>query len=172
MTDLDDDFADLDLIIAEHEAKKLAARALSGKQKKLAKGGLNEEERNRLLAEVRTYEEAHVWTTSAAIALFHTQECLSCGHKHRFFLGWMTQQDHKRDAHCRRLVRGRPLEPVVAKVEEHAQPPVEMCGDCCEASLAIERIVGRVNADIESKQMLAAIEAHRLRQLEQEQQNG
>jgi hypothetical protein len=153
--DEDVDFSDLDLIIAEDEARRAGARKLI-KLKLLARKGTSSEERLRLNEEIEAYENLHTWTTVAAVALFHSQECLACGHKHRFFLGWMTQQQHRRDAHCSRMTRGRPLEPVPTQVVEHAQPPVEMCGDCCEAVLTIESIVGRVNADIEATTVAAS----------------
>lgn len=137
----EDDFADLDAIIATGEAKRAESRAIMAKQKRLAKGNLTEDERLTLTAELRAWEDAYVWTTVAAVALFHTQACVTCGHKHRFFMGWMTQQNHKRDPNCRRFVRGKPIEPVPRRIEEHSQPAAEMCSDCAEACLVIEGFI-------------------------------
>jgi hypothetical protein len=147
---LDDDFSDLDEIISRDESKRAENRHIAAASKRLAKGGLSETDRIALLAEVRRYEDTHIWTTVAAVALFHTQECLGCGHRHRFFLGWMTQQDHKRDTHCRRFIRGKPIETVPTRMEEHIQPPVEMCGDCAECSIELLQIIESINRNMKS----------------------
>ena len=107
------------------------------KQKRLQRGGISEDEKFAILAEIRTLEDKYVWQTTAAVALFEIQHCLSCGHTHRFFQGWMTAQQHKRDSHCRRLTRGKPTELLPECIEEHDHGTVEMCGDCAEACLAI-----------------------------------
>lgn len=146
LPEVDDlDFSEIDdeinATIAAAEARKAETRGLSAKQRRLAKGQLTEDERFSLLAEIRAYENHHVWNTVAAVALFDTQVCLTCGHTHRFFQGWMTAQQHKTDPNCRRLVRGKPAGTEPERIEEHAHGLVEMCGDCAEACLTINLFI-------------------------------
>lgn len=170
----DDDFSDLDAIISEAEAKKHEKRSLESKQKRLAKGGLSEDERVTILAEIRRYEDTYIWETTAAVALFHTQHCTTCGHDQRFFVGWMTQQDHRRDPNCRRFTRGKPAGTYPERIEAHAQPPVEMCSDCAESCLVIGQLVTVIDNDITAKQEAAALSAQRDRRekLQKEQGNA
>lgn len=134
------DFADLDAIIAETEERKRTKSSIKGKLTKLAHGGLTPDERARLQAEVREYEDHHVWRTVAAVALFKTQTCACCGSHHRFFEGWMTAQDHRSDPNARRLVRGKPVEiDLPQRIQEHTHGACEMCSNCAEAQLIIDR---------------------------------
>jgi hypothetical protein len=136
----EDDFSDLDAIISEAEERRASAHALTIKQKRLSRGSLSEEDRIVLLAEIRLLEDAYIWHTTAAVALFDTQACANCGHTHRFFQGWMTAQQHRRDPNCRRLIRGKPVEPLPERIEEHQHGFVEFCGDCAESYLLVCRI--------------------------------
>lgn len=157
-----DDFSDLDSIIADAETERAAKRGIAAKRSKLSTN-LSDDERLKLTAEVRRHEDTYVWQTVAAVALFHSQHCASCDHTHRFFMGWMTLQQHRTDPNCRRYCRGR-AEAVETRIETHAQADVEMCADCAEAQLEIEQIVRAVNHDIEQKQVAATLAAHRERQ--------
>lgn len=146
----DDDLSDLDSIVAEEELRLAAEAATAANRRKLERRGLSEDDRFVLTAEVRKHEDVYVWRTVAAVALFHTQVCTSCGHKHRFFMGWMTAQDHKTDPNCRRLLRGMPIERVERRIEEHAQPEAEMCGDCAEAAITVLAMIDSVDRAISS----------------------
>lgn len=132
--DSDEDlFAELDAIIAESSAKSKAEADLKAKQKRLAtlaRQGKEGVERDSLLAEVRRLEESIVWRPVSATALFHVQRCTSCGAVTRFFMGWMTEQQHRTDPTGRRLTRGKPIEDLPQRYEEHDQGPVPFCGQC------------------------------------------
>ena len=142
MSDPDeDDFSDLDAIIAEDESRRGQAASLKSKQKRLGNRGISDDERIKLLAEIRSVEDRFIWRPVAAVALFHSQHCLSCDHSHKFFIGWMTEQHHKQDPHCRRFTRGKPIEHLPSRIEIHAQPDVELCGDCAEAQLQYDKLV-------------------------------
>lgn len=80
------------------------------------------------------------WHTVAAIALFHTQFCTTCCDTHKFFMGWYAEQMHRTDKFARRLVKGRPVEPLPARVEEHNTGNVELCAFCVE----IDKSVGSI----------------------------
>jgi hypothetical protein len=94
-----------------------------------------------LLAAIRKVEEGLVWHTDSAVALFHTQTCAVCESRHRFFMGWMTGQSHVTDRTARRLIKGRPVEPLPTSIEEHDMGHSEMCSNCAEACLIIERAI-------------------------------
>lgn len=141
MTDLDDDFADLNVIIAEDEQRRAAKRHAAGSKARLAKGGLDDSERIALERELDEWVTKHTWQVVANIALFHTQTCASCGSLHRFFMGWFTQQDHRTDKNARRFVAGKSHEPLPERIEHHAQGSVEMCGNCAESCLIINQYV-------------------------------
>lgn len=140
-----DDFADLDAFLDTHAKGLETEKALRAKRSKMGKGGLSELDKGRLLAEIRTLEEGHVWITVASVALFHTQICETCGHTHRFFKGWMTQQDHKHDKNCRRLRAGKAIGNYPSRIEDHAQGLVPMCGDCAEVSIILDQFLGGPN---------------------------
>jgi len=138
----DDDFADLDAEIATAMAAKAEHSAIASKKQRLASLSSSRSkeaqyEHDVLLAEIRRMEEGIVWHTVAATALFNTQTCLMCDSKHRFFMGWMAEQHHKTDATARRFLRGKPLEDLPERIEEHNQGSVEMCSDCAESILLI-----------------------------------
>jgi len=165
---IEDDFADLDAIIAEAESERTAKQALGAKRKRLG-ANISEDERVRLMAEIRRHEDLYVWRTDAAIAMFHSQHCTTCDHTHKFFLGWMTLQQHRNDPNCRRYLRGKPLG-VESRVETHAQPEVELCADCAEATIMIEGLVVAVNTIIENKQEIARLSAQRARTEQKEEE--
>lgn len=140
--DPDDDFADLDAEIATAMAAKAETNVLSTKKRRLASlaSSKNKEaqyEHDCLLAEIRRMEDGIVWHTVSATALFHVQTCLMCDSRHRFFIGWMAEQHHKTDATARRFLKGKPVEDLPERIEEHNQGTVEMCSDCAESILII-----------------------------------
>lgn len=165
----EDDFSDLDAIISEAEDKRVSSRSINNKTRRLA-ANISDEERLRLVAEVRRHEDLYVWQTQAQVALFHTQVCLTCTHKHRFFMGWMTLQQHRNDPNCRRYVRGRSDLELPARIEEHAQADVEICSDCAESSITIEAIVRGINVDLEAKQSAALLVTQREKRERQEEE--
>jgi hypothetical protein len=167
--DSDEDFSDLDSIIADAEADLAAKRSLDAKRKRLLRG-MSEDDRIKLLAQIRAAEDVYVWRTVAGVALFHSQHCLSCGHEHRFFMGWMTLQQHKTDPNCRRYVRGRPTTATPLHTENHAQPDVELCADCAESCILLESIVDSVDAEIVRKQEAARLQIQRARIERQEEE--
>lgn len=131
------DFSDLDAMIAESE-QEAAARSARERRRREATGAGPVEP-----------PEVYQWITVHAVALFHTQTCRSCSHKHRFFMGWMTAQQHRTDPNCRRLLRGMPAGAVERRIEEHSQPEAELCGDCAEATLMVMSIVDNLDARAE-----------------------
>jgi hypothetical protein len=144
IVDDDDDFSDLDAEIAAAVEAKAERSAIATQQKRLAalskrSSPDTELERQELLASIRRLEEGIVWHTEAAVALFHCQTCTTCGSRHRLFMGWMTSQTHLRDASCRRLLKGRPVESLPVKIEDHDQGKVELCADCVECVLLIDK---------------------------------
>jgi hypothetical protein len=138
--DEDDDlFAELDAIIAESTAKSAAESSLKAKQKRLAqltRQGKEGPERDSILAEVRRLEEAIVWRSVSATALFWTQDCAWCKRTTRFFQGWMTEQHHRTDPTGRRLIRGKPIEQLPERIEEHQMGTVPFCGHCYQLHIA------------------------------------
>lgn len=138
----DSDFSELDEILADAEAQAATRRALAAKQKRLtslarSRNPDHELERAQLIAAIRQLEEGVVWTTVAAVALFAAQHCEVCGSEHRFFQGWMAEQQHRRDPTARRLLAGKPIEELPERIEIHCEGKVPMCADCAEAQLAI-----------------------------------
>lgn len=149
LLDVDEDFDDLEQIIAESEQTRAANAELKAKHKRIAqlaknKSGDRELEYNDLVAYVRKFEEGLIWKNVSAIALFNVQTCSLCGEKHSFFVGWMTEQRHKRDPNTRRLIRGKPIEMLPERVEENNYGPTEMCNNCVECVLAINAAVSGV----------------------------
>lgn len=143
----EDDFDDLDAEIALAIAAKEERKSLTIKQKRLAVLSRSthpdaELERQILTAIIRRMEEGIVWHTVAATALFHTQTCMTCGARHGLFMGWMSEQHHKTDPSARRLLKGKPIEPLPERIEEHDQGFCEMCSDCAECCLIINQATG------------------------------
>lgn len=166
----DEDFSDLDSIIADAEADLAAKRSLEAKRKRLTRG-MSEDDRLKLLAQIRAEEDLYVWQVTAGVALFHSQHCLACGHEHKFFMGWMTYQQHKTDPNCRRYTRGKPeTAGIPLRTETHAQPDVELCADCAESCILLESIVGSVDADIVRQQEAARLAIQRARIERQEEE--
>lgn len=141
----EDDFSDLDSIIADAETERASRKGIAAKRQKL-NTKLSDEDRLKLLAEVRQHEDTYIWQTQAAVALFHSQHCLGCDHTHRFFMGWMSLQQHRTDPNCRRYTRGKPVERIQERIETHAQADVELCSDCAESQLLINQFAGAGNA--------------------------
>lgn len=141
-----DDFADLDAEIAQAMEAKAERAALAAKRKRLeilARRGTPdaEIEHRLLLAVIRKVEDGMVWRTEDAVVLFHTQTCLTCGSRHRLFMGWMTGQAHITDRTAHRLLKGRPPQPLPIRIVEHDLGPAEMCSDCAESCLIIEKAI-------------------------------
>src|SRR6266478_62568 len=106
--DEEEDFADLNALLVEATAATAEEKRLKQARKRLThitKHGhaSREMEQHDLLVEIRTLEAKRVWLTIGVVALFHTQECITCGSKHAFFQGWMTEQRHASDPNARRL---------------------------------------------------------------------
>lgn len=142
----DDDFSDLDAEIASTLAETAERKQLAERRKRLAalSKSTNPDkilEYTSLLAEFRKFEAAIVWQAVSATALFHRQHCLMCGSEHRFFMGWMEEQRHRTDATARRLIRGKPLEDLPERIEDHFMGDCEMCSDCAESVLLINKAV-------------------------------
>lgn len=143
----DDDLSGLFAILARVKEADAQKKALSQKYKRLhhlrkAHTPDAESERQQLIRIIAEMEEGIVWVTQAAVALIHSQVCLTCGSEHRFMMGWMTEQTHKVDPNTRRLRAGRPEGVWPAKVETHPQAPVEVCANCVESCIAIDRAAG------------------------------
>jgi len=169
---VDDDFADLDAIIAESEARRTAKGGITQKRERLAHKGLTEEERRRLEDEVRAFELLFTWRVEANVALFHTQSCDCCNSTHRFFMGWFTHQQHRTDSHCRRLVAGRSGEDLPDRIELHAQGMVPMCGNCAESSLMIEKALRDAEKLARAHEEALALNIQREEQQRRELANG
>ncbi len=121
--DTDPDFDDLDEIIAEAAIRKQEHTTLAAKQKRLAslhnkQSADAELERQELTAAIRRLEEGVVWNTVSKTAVFKSQHCLNCGSCHTLFVGWMTEQRHRNDKSCRRLLAGPPVESLPVRREE------------------------------------------------------
>lgn len=134
--DTDPDFDDLDEIIAEAAIRKQEHTALAAKQKRLSalsnkQSADAELERQELTAAIRRLEEGVVWNTVGKTAVFRTQHCLSCGATHTLFVGWMTEQRHRHDMSCRRLLAGPPVESLPVKREEMCEEST-ICTLCFE----------------------------------------
>lgn len=157
---LEDDFADLDAIISEVETRRSAKGNIASKYKKLAGSELTREARQILQSEVEIYERLHVWLPTASVALFDSQVCETCQHKHRFFKGWFESQQHRTDPNCKRLVRGKSVDGTLPlMIEEVSHGKVEMCGDCAESGILIEQHLAsaaRLAADQEAAAILNA----------------
>ena len=168
----EDDFADLDAIIAESEARRSAKGGVTQKRERLAHKGLTADERQRLEAEVAAFELLFTWRVEANVALFHVQECTTCSGYHQFFMGWFTHQQHRTDPHCRRLVAGRSEEPVPDRIEKHSQGKVEMCGLCAESCLAIDAALKSAEKLSRDHAEGLALNLQREEQLRREAANG
>lgn len=145
----EDDFSELDNLLAEATQATADDKALKAARKRLGKVAKShhpeaESERNRLVADIRRLEEGRVWSTVATVALFHSQTCSSCGSKHTHFEGWFTEQKHVTDPFSRRFVAGKPVEALPARREDHDQAPVEACTNCIECVIAIEVACGNM----------------------------
>ena len=141
-TDLDE----LEEFLADAERRVKEKSQLEQKQARLkrlmhSKSPDHELERQQLLASIRRLEEGIVWQTTANVALFYAQTCTMCGGRHRFFAGWMTEQLHKTDPNSRRLLAGRAIESLPSRLEIYEQPPVDICSNCAESSIAIDNAV-------------------------------
>lgn len=90
-------FADLDALIVESTAIKAADDAAKKNLNKLRhKHYENEEERERLLAQVLEWESQRVWETTALVAVFYKTTCLACGQTTTSYAYDMWAQRHKK----------------------------------------------------------------------------
>jgi hypothetical protein len=142
-----DDFSDLDDILAEATRETEEDKRLKAARKRLSHilkhdHATKEDEKLQLLAEIRKLEENRVWLTIGVVALFHTQECATCGNKHAFFHGWMTEQKHLSDPNARRLLAGRPVQKLAERREDHFQGMIDCCSNCVECVIAINAATG------------------------------
>ena len=147
----EDDFSELEDLLAEATRATAEDRALKAARSRLARISTSNRpeaqfERDSLIADIRRLEEGRVWLTVGTVALFHTQTCAVCGAKHALFMGWFGEQKHTSDPNARRLLAGRPIERLPERREDHFQGTVEMCGECCESQLAINIATGEAPA--------------------------
>jgi len=160
IAETEEDFGDLDQMLVEIEATERASADVAAKRRRLKKDKLSEDERQRLTAEVRTFEALFVWRSTANVALFATQHCAVCGHIHSLFQGWMTSQDHRTDHFARRLIKGRTVG-LPERREEHDQGTVEMCSDCADACLIINDVMGQAETAAVAHERAATLDNQR-----------
>ena len=133
----EDDFTELDAIIAEGEERRQADNARKAASRRVKDRRLTEEEQLIALAEQRRLEDLYIWQPIANVALFKIQKCITCTHPHTFFQGWMILQQHRSDSNCRRYIAGK-SGVLPSRTEYHDAGSVELCSDCVEACIIID----------------------------------
>jgi hypothetical protein len=138
----DNDFADLEALLAHATAATAAEKRLKEARRRLAKVSRSghdssNEEGKRLLAEIRELEMGRVWVTEEAVALFYRQTCTMCQSAHVWFEGWMTGQKHATDPNSYRMIKGKPVEALPERTQYH-ESTCEVCYNCVETIIAVD----------------------------------
>jgi hypothetical protein len=132
---------DLDALLVESIQSQQDKLELAKNRKKLQATWLSDAEKKTLKADTEKLASRVEWAPVAAVAIFHTQRCVSCGTRHTHFMGVFQQQKQKTGGisgtvSAERWVRAVDSTMIdnLPKVQKLTDEPVDMC-ECCAVSL-------------------------------------
>jgi hypothetical protein len=94
----------LDDLLAGAMKVKEENRRIEQNKKLLRAGNLNQKEREETEAAIARWEAERLWTPKADVAIFHQQQCLTCGTTQELFVG-IFQRQANRQLRVNRWVR-------------------------------------------------------------------
>lgn len=144
-----DYFADLDSLLTESLSEKEARKAAKASTPAQPSPGrrrtkpidptkpanaswMNAKDVAEYQHQVKVAEAKGLWKSQAAVAMFATQLCLSCGKQHTHFEGFFLQQTHSQGVHAERWIRATDT-PSMSGLPRHRKTTLheaDACADC------------------------------------------
>lgn len=145
----DNDFSDLEDLLASATAATVADKRLKEARKRLGKVSrsgheASGDESQSLIAEIRELEMGRVWFSVGSVARFHRQTCALCSSQHVWFEGWMTEQTHASDPNARRYIRELATglaERIQPERADYHESVCDVCYNCIETVIAVDTAV-------------------------------
>lgn len=132
---------DLDALLADSLQSTKDKATLKKQKEKLQSTWLSGTEKSQLKHSVTRLSLAHEWEPVAAVALFHTQRCISCGTRHTHFMGVFQQQRQAAGGLSGMMTAEKWVRAIdntmidgLPKQQKVTDEPVDMC-ECCAVSL-------------------------------------
>jgi len=133
---LNDDFAELDALLAGAMTAKADALKVKDARRRLANGHFPKEERSSVEAMITAWELKKEWLPAASVQMFSAQTCSNCGEVHYHFEGVYQRQIHKVSHTISRWIKSDVVAnkglPEEAKCEEFFAPVCACCSSAFE----------------------------------------